>query len=145
MNQLSEAKIKRIRDLRMAGLKLREIGKIIGCSHEAARKILLRNPIFKKELKVAKLNLPIKYKCASCGKHFYNSEERYLEAGNYCEDCLSKINYIQKFKQAERMKNIAKQKLLLSILKEKWGIGREHIEIMYRFGDNIKKVIGVLD
>ena len=43
------------------------------------------------------------------------------------------------------MKNIAKQKLLLSILKEKWGIGREHIEIMYRFGDNIKKVIGVLD
>jgi len=141
MKKLSEIKIKRIRDLRMAGLKLREIGKIIGCSHEAARKILLKYPIKEK----IKLDLPIKYKCASCGKHFYNSEERYLEAGNYCEDCLSKINYIQKFKQAERMKNIAKQKLLLSILKEKWGIGREHIEIMYRFGDNIKKVIGVLD
>jgi DNA-directed RNA polymerase subunit RPC12/RpoP len=145
MEKISEAKIKKIRNLKIAGLRLEAIGAIIGCSPKTARKYLNKFPITEEEMMSAKSDFPIKYVCASCGKPFYNSEERYLEAGNYCPDCISKINYIEKFKLAEKRGYTSNEKIILSILKERWGIGREYVEIYHSFGNNLKSIFGVED
>ena len=45
------------------------------------------------------MSIVVKNICASCGKDFENSRQRYFTKGNYCEKCCGKISCLSKWRR----------------------------------------------
>ena len=96
---------------------------------------------------INKAMVNVKNKCASCGKEFKNSEGRYFQSGNYCDDCNSKIENMMKWRKLKHAKvqNIEKMSKLSGIIFKRWGIDMELNDQEFQgFRESVYKILKVV-